>query len=165
MNPQANSQYIPILELDEDIGDAPEVLRGFYNTCALAGPSKCPLSRNYPTPESMEGAVTQVLNGVQKNWNDTLQPSYNKLVLKYIFSALYAPSSWPLLAEGIVLGLSQLANGTNVKLLLPEEKRYPPPYVRSASMGLPWRLDARQQVDEFANGYYWDGNYTLVVIA
>jgi pimeloyl-ACP methyl ester carboxylesterase len=163
VNPQANAQYNPILGLDEDLGDAAEALRGFYNTCALAGPVQCPLSAQYPTPDAIEGAVNYLLNSAQKIWNDTSHPSYNALIDKILFPSLYNPTDWPGLAQLVELGLSQLANATSLKLDVKRKHKWP--YVRPG-FGFRPGLDRRQdpQSDQVDNGYYWDGNYTLITV-
>ncbi|PVF95980.1 hypothetical protein CPB86DRAFT_787541 [Serendipita vermifera] len=171
VNPQANSQYVPILGLDEELGDAPEVLRGFYNTCALSGPDQCALAAQYPTADAMEEAINQFFDRTRQTWSNPQLPSYNAIVVQGLFPALYNPSSWLQLAEGFVLALNgSLDEGTALVKPKVDETRKKWPWIPTGHLNPLWNdgwkrsLDARQQFDNVSDGYSWAGNYTLVTI-
>ncbi|CAG8601602.1 2430_t:CDS:10 [Acaulospora colombiana] len=154
-NPQANSQYLPILGADEQYGDANAVLEGFYNTCALAGPSKCAVAERYPTPEGIKGALDQMLGATYKNWNDGNGGlSYNQFAQQAIFANLYYPS-WPKTAQAIVLGLNgSLSESAAMLKTIPEENRFKLPLVSStpAYSGSIWKRDLDKR--QFNANYY-----------
>jgi hypothetical protein len=174
INPQAISQYIGILGIDEQIGDVPEILKGFYNTCALAGPTKCAVAAQYPTADAIEGAVDQLLETTFKTWNaGTGQTSYNQLVLQGIFSILYTPGDWDTIAQGLAFGLNgSLTESTAILKAKSEEKRFKWPYLPNlySSPGSVWEaglkrdLEKRQLINAIFTGYLWNINYTLVTI-
>ncbi|PVG04110.1 hypothetical protein CPB86DRAFT_792851 [Serendipita vermifera] len=173
MNPQANAQYIPILGIDEELADAPEIMQGFYNTCALAGPSKCAIAARYPTPDGIKDALNQLLETTYKSWNDgNGGPNYNMLALQGIFYTLYSPSDWPLAARALALGLNgSLSESTAMLKERVEENRFkmpliPNPHSDSGSVwerGLKRDLEKRQ-INVNYYGYMWDENYTLITI-
>jgi hypothetical protein len=175
INPQANSQYIGILGIDEQIGDVPEILKGFYNTCALAGPTKCALAAQYPTADAIKGALDQLLETTFKTWNaGGGGTSYNQLVLQGIFSNLYRPGDWDTIAQGLALGLNgSLTESAAVLKARSEENRFKWPYLPNlySSPGSVWEaglkkdLEKRQQSEDLPfTGYMWKINYTLVTI-
>jgi pimeloyl-ACP methyl ester carboxylesterase len=169
MNPQATSQYFPVLGGDEQIGDAPEVLKGFYNTCALAGASKCPLARAYPTPDAIKGAINTYLETAFKTWNSGGGgASYNMLIAQILFPVLYLPEQWPLAAIALSVGLSGNKSVSESVAMMKgalDERRGAWPYlpnVGSSSWGeFTFR---KRQVDQDYVGYSWDSNYTIVNI-
>ncbi|PVF95968.1 hypothetical protein CPB86DRAFT_553513 [Serendipita vermifera] len=170
INPQANSQYIPILGIDEQLGDAAEVLQGFYNTCALAGPSKCPIAAQFPTSDAIKGAMNQLLDATYKNWNDgNGGVSYNQLALQGIFATSYWPTQWPDVAQALALGLNgSLSESAAMLKAKMEENRFKLPFLHGSSgsvweRGLKQDLDKRQ-LDVKHFGYLWHINYTLITI-
>ncbi|CAG8678770.1 1047_t:CDS:2, partial [Acaulospora colombiana] len=105
VNPQANSQYLPILGLDEQLADANQVLEGFYSTCAQVGPVKCPISAQNPSAEGIKTAVNQFLNSRYRDWTaEDGSLSYNMAVNSLILPAFYSPKNWD--AVGYLLTLN-----------------------------------------------------------
>ncbi|PVF95971.1 hypothetical protein CPB86DRAFT_787528 [Serendipita vermifera] len=114
VNPQANSQYLPILGLDEQLADVPQILEGFYNTCAQSGPIKCPVAAQHPTPEGIKTVMGQFLDAIYEQF--TSENSYNMAVRDLIYSHLYSPRNWELLGH-------ILAPVTNIPSNLPPESK------------------------------------------
>jgi hypothetical protein len=155
------------------MGDVPEMLKGFYNTCALAGPTKCAVAAQYPTADAIEGALDQFLETTFKTWNAGGGGiSYNQAVLQGIFSILYRPGDWDIFAQGLALGLNgSLTESTALFKTISEDNRFKWPYLPNLySSGSVWEsglkrdLEERQLNDAIFTGYLWNINYTLVTI-
>jgi hypothetical protein len=111
VNPQASSQYLPILGLDEELADIQQVFEGFCNTCALASPSKCAIAEQYSTPEGIKGVMNQFLELSHVDSTSSYKtPSYSFAFTYVIFPYLMAPKRWPLLGEL----LAQFVNGLSM---------------------------------------------------
>jgi hypothetical protein len=153
--------------MDEQIGDAPEVFQGIFNTCILAGPSQCALASLYPTADAIKSTLNQYLDHTYKNWTDPGRSSYNYIVYRHIFYALYEPARWHDVASGFPLELA-------TSLVKSKEKRnegsYNLPIIHPYLLGPIWDhgtnkdLGKRQQFDNVYNGYLWETDYSLVMI-
>jgi hypothetical protein len=137
VNPQTASQYLPILGTDESLADAPQVLEGFYNTCALAGPSVCPIAAQYPTAEGIKNAMNEFLNKTYTEWNSGGGiESYNTFVNSDLYNYLVMPDKWDKVAELLATRFNGTMNGATP----------------SADMGV------------HSTGFSWIGNYSAVAI-
>lgn len=146
VDPQGISQYIPILGLDKSIGDMSETLRGYFNACALAGPTQCSVARQNSTAEDIKGAINQLLNTGFKNWNNGQGSwSYNALAT-IVYSTLGSPIQW----DSISKFLETYAN-TNTST--PATKEYSESLTERSYLSSIWRprsvrsLAKRQQQD------------------
>jgi hypothetical protein len=148
-------------------------MRGFYNTCVLAGPTKCALAARFPTADAIENALYQYLEGVYTSWNaGTWGRSYNHYILQAVFAFLYEPSDWDIAAQVLTLGLNGSFTESSAMLKArSEESRFKLPYLPGPfSSGSVWEaglkrdMEKRQQSDIVHTGYMWNPNYTLVMI-
>jgi hypothetical protein len=171
MNPQAVSQYLPILGFDESLADASEVLQGLYNTCALAGYPKCSIAAQYPTPEAIKGAVDQLLETAYKNWNDPTGYSYNVLIDWELYPALSWPTNWDFIFSSLSFDANVSLSGPPTMTHAKRERLYSSPLTRHSHRGPLYRsglkpngLSKRQQqiVGSPVVGYSWQMVYTAV---
>jgi hypothetical protein len=175
INPQAVSQYFGILGIDEQMGEVPQILQGFYNTCALAGPAKCAIAARFPTADGIKNALDQFLESAYKSWNaGTGRISYNQFALQAVFGTLYAPGEWPFAAQALALGVNGSITESIAMLKARSEKnQFKWPYLPNfySSPGSVWEaglkkdLEKRQQPDDFPfTGFLWKTNYTFITI-
>jgi hypothetical protein len=153
--------------MDEQLGDAPEILQGIFNTCILAGPSQCALAALYPTADAIKSALNQYLDQTYKNWSDPGRSSYNYIVYRHIFYAFYEPARWHDVASGFALELATSLGNSKEKR---KEESYNLPIIHPYLLGPIWDHDTnrdhgkRQQFDNVYNGYLWETDYSLVMI-
>jgi hypothetical protein len=106
VNPQAQSQYLPNLGFDEWYADAPQILEGFYNTCAMAGPG-CPIGTQNSTPESVKNTLNQLLQKIFDEMNNgTGIETYNAFVFSDLYQYLNSPQTWTAAAGEIATRIS-----------------------------------------------------------
>jgi hypothetical protein len=165
INPQSISQYHTILGMDEYLGDAPEILEGFFNTCALAGGSICALAALYPTADKIKDAFNQYLDKVYKTWTLPQTNSYNAIIHNQVLSVLYNPSLWYSSAIGLAQDIA--LNQTKVKGEEVGHHWHPirPFYSRPMwNARVKSNLEKRQDFNEVYGGYLWENDYNHVAI-